>query len=99
MKKIHLDIRLTQSGKQAAAGIAVGAVVLALLIFFLLFNVNRVEVVGSTKYTDAEIKEYALKSPLTSNSLLAGWFSSHIEAEKIFRSWNPLTWKNWTGTP
>lgn len=83
MKKLHFNIRLTEAGKRAAAGIAAGAVVLALLVFFLLFSVRQVEVVGSTKYTDSEIKEYAMKSPLTSNSLLAVLFKSHMEAENI----------------
>lgn len=83
MKKFHFDIRLTRSGKRAAAGIAAGAALLALLVFFMLFKVNRVEVVGSTKYTASEIKKFALKNPVTSNSLLAVLFSSHIAAEDI----------------
>lgn len=89
MKKFRIDsihfhkIELTKEGKKAAAGIGAAVVVLALLIFFLLFKVDQVEIVGSTKYTDKEVKEYALSSPLTSNTLLAVLFKGHIEAENI----------------
>lgn len=83
MKKFLTEIRLTKEGKQAAAGISAAAVVVALLVFFLLFKVDKVEIVGSTKYSDKEIKEYALSSPLTSNTLLAVMFKDHIEAENI----------------
>lgn len=82
MKKIR-KIKLTKEGKKAAAGIGAAVVVLALLIFFLLFKVDQVEIVGSTKYTDKEVKEYALSSPLTSNTLLAVLFKGHTEAENI----------------
>lgn len=83
-KKIHFQkVEFTKEGKQAVAGISVGIVVLALLAFFLLFKVDRVEIVGSTKYTDQEIREYALSSPLTSNTVFAMMFKRHIEAENI----------------
>ena len=43
-KKIHFQkVEFTKEGKQAVAGISVGIVVLALLAFFLLFKVDRVE--------------------------------------------------------
>lgn len=84
IKKIRFQkVELTKEGKQAAAGIGVGIVVLALLAFFLLFKVERIEIVGSTKYTDQEIKEYALSSPLTSNTVFAMMFKKHMEAENI----------------
>lgn len=83
-KKIHFQkVEFTKEGKQAVAGISVGIVVLVLLAFFLLFKVDRVEIVGSTKYTDQEIREYALSSPLTSNTVFAMMFKRHIEAENI----------------
>ena len=80
MKKIR---RKTYKEGKKAAGIGAAVVVLALLIFFLLFKVDQVEIVGSTKYTDKEVKEYALSSPLTSNTLLAVLFKGHTEAENI----------------
>ena len=83
MRRTYRRIQLTKEGKKAAACIAAGAALLALLLFFLLFRVTSVEVVGSTKYTDEEIKGYALESPLTSNTILAMTFKSHMEAENI----------------
>ncbi len=69
--------------KRAVAGILAGIVVLLLIIFLAVFRVNTVTVLGSTHYTDQEIKEYALKNPLTSNSVLAMLFCKNIEAEDI----------------
>ena len=83
MRRTYRRIQLTKEGKKAVACIAAGAALLALLLFFLLFRVTSVEVVGSTKYTDEEIKGYALESPLTSNTVLAMMFKRHMEAENI----------------
>lgn len=83
MRRFQIKFRLTEYGKKAVACAVAGAAVLALLLFFVLFRVTRVEVVGSTKYTDAEIKEYAMENPLTSNTVLAILFKSHMEAEDI----------------
>ena len=83
MRRTYRRIQLTKEGKKAVACIAAGAALLALLLFFLLFRVTSIEVVGSTKYTDEEIKGYALESPLTSNTVLAMMFKRHMEAENI----------------
>lgn len=83
MKRFRMRIQLTQAGKKAVACAVAGAAVLALLLFFILFRVTRVEVVGSTRYTDKQIQEYAISNPVTSNTLLAVLFKSHIEAENI----------------
>ena len=56
---------------------------LALLLFFALFKVDSVSVVGSTRYSDEEIRQMAMGSPLDSNTLLAIWFHRHQEAEDI----------------
>lgn len=83
MKRFHMRIQLTKAGKKAVACAVAGAAVLALLLFFVLFRVTTVEVVGSTRYTDKQIREYAMNHPLTSNTLLVILFKSHIEAEDI----------------
>ena len=83
MKRFHMTIQLTKAGKKAVACAVAGAAVLALLLFFVLFRVTKVEVVGSTRYTDKQIREYAMDHPLTSNTLLASLFKSHMEAEDI----------------
>lgn len=83
MRRFQIKFRLTEYGKKAVACAVAGVAVLALLLFFVLFRVTRVEVVGSTKYTDAEIKEYAMGNPLTSNTVLAILFKGHMDAEDI----------------
>ena len=56
---------------------------LALLAFFFLFRVDKVYVVGNTRYTDEEVKEYVMTTPLTSNTVLAMLFERHKNAENI----------------
>ena len=74
---------MTKDGKKLVAGVAAGVVLLAILLFFALFKVDTVLVVGSTRYSDEEIRQMALDSPLDTNTLLAVLFHSHIQAEDI----------------
>ena len=83
MKKRRVKIVLTKDGKKVAACAAAVVVLLALLLFFALFKVDSVSVVGSTRYSDEEIRQMAMGSPLDSNTLLAIWFHRHQEAEDI----------------
>ena len=83
MKKRRVKIVLTKEGKKVAACAAAVVVLLALLLFFALFKVDSVSVVGSTRYSDEEIRQMAMGSPLDSNTLLAIWFHRHQEAEDI----------------
>lgn len=83
MKKRRVKIVLTKDGKKVAACAAAVVVLLALLLFFALFKVDSVSVVGSTRYSDEEIRQMAMGSPLDSNTLLAVWFHRHQEAEDI----------------
>ena len=83
MKKRRVKIVLTKEGKKVAACAAAVVVLLALLLFFALFKVDSVSVVGSTRYSDEELRQMAMGSPLDSNTLLAIWFHRHQEAEDI----------------
>ena len=58
MKKRFRRIELTKEGKMITAGAVAAIVLLALLAFFFLFRVDKVYVVGNTRYTDEEVKEY-----------------------------------------
>ena len=75
--------RLTKEGKMLTAGAVAVIVLLALGAFFFLFRVDNVYVVGSTRYTDDQIKEYVLTTPMTSNTVLAMLFQKHTNAENI----------------
>lgn len=78
------EIQWTKKTKmQMAAGIIVSSVVLAVLVFLTMYKVERVEVIGSTRYTEKQIQEYALTNPLTSNTVFAVLFFHEIKAEDI----------------
>ena len=83
MKKKIRKRRLTKEGKMFTAGAVAVIVLLALGAFFFLFRVDNVYVVGSTRYTDDQIKEYVLTTPMTSNTVLAMLFQKHTNAENI----------------
>lgn len=83
MKKRFRKIELTKEGKMITAGAVAAIVLLALLAFFFLFRVDKVYVVGNTRYTDEEVKEYVMTTPLTSNTVLAMLFERHKNAENI----------------
>lgn len=83
MKKRFRRIELTKEGKMITAGAVAAIVLLALLAFFFLFRVDKVYVVGNTRYTDEEVKEYVMTTPLTSNTVLAMLFERHKNAENI----------------
>lgn len=54
----------------AGIGLSV-AVVAGIIFFFSYYKVENVEVMGSSHYTEEEIKEMILRGPLASNSVLA----------------------------
>lgn len=83
MKKRFRRIELTKEGKMITAGAVAAIVLLALLAFFFLFRVDKVYVVGNTRYTDEEVKKYVMTTPLTSNTVLAMLFERHKNAENI----------------
>jgi len=57
--------------------------VLSILSFLLIFHIREVEVVGSTRYTDAEIKDMALVGPFATNSVLVTWLDGNQEVTDI----------------
>lgn len=54
-----------------------------ILFFFLYFKVDTVEVMGSSHYSDEEIKEMVLKGPMASNSALAPLLYSKKNVEDV----------------
>ncbi|WP_373216028.1 cell division protein FtsQ/DivIB [Ruminococcus sp. 5_1_39BFAA] len=63
---------------------ALAAVILAgIIFFFAYFRVTSVELMGSTRYSDEEIKELALQGPFSDNSILAALLYAHKEVEDV----------------
>lgn len=71
------------STRRLILGSAAIAVLAAIIFFFAFFRVKTVEVMGSDHYSEDELKEKILKSPLTSNSILAPLFYAK-DAEESF---------------
>ena len=60
-----------------------GVVVLALLLFWGLFYITEVEVVGNTRYTEKEVENMALEGFFAHNSVLLSTFQGHINLDDI----------------
>ena len=54
------------------------------VLFFAYFRVEHVEVRGSARYTDEEIKEQVMRGAFAWNSVLAPYFCSQEHAKDIF---------------
>lgn len=53
------------------------------LLFFALFHVREIEVVGNTRYSDAAVKEMVLKGPLSANSVYLSVFQKHMDLSEV----------------
>ena len=70
MKLLKMKL-IYRKHKKAILG-TLGAVLLAGLVFFFsYFHVTKVEVMGTSRYTDEQVKEMALQGAFTDNSVLA----------------------------
>ena len=66
-KKLHIDKKVWR-----IAGAGLAALLLAgVIFFFTYYRVENVEVMGSSHYTEEEVREMILRGPLASNSILA----------------------------
>ncbi len=66
-----------------AGGAIAAALVAAVIFFFVYFRVENVEVMGSSHYTDEEVREMILRGPMASNSVLAPLLYSQDEVEDV----------------
>ena len=71
------------STRKLVIGSAAITVLAAVIFFFVFFQVNTVEIMGSEHYSEDELKEKILKGPLTSNSVLAPLFYTKDAAEDL----------------
>ncbi len=74
---------LTKKQKQYIMG-GIGACLLAgVIFFFTYFRVTEVEVMGSNRYTEKEIRSMILRGPMAGNSILAPLLYSNGQTEGI----------------
>lgn len=71
------------STRKLVIGSAAITVLAAVIFFFVFFQVKTVEVMGSDHYSEDELKEKILKSPMTSNTILAPLFYAKDAAENL----------------
>lgn len=83
MKNRKKKRRLPKRVRRMLAAGAAGFVLLGTLVFGILFYPSHVEVVGNTRYTEAEIRDMAMTGPLSLNTLLFAHFNEHISLEHI----------------
>ncbi|MBR2764943.1 MAG: cell division septal protein, partial [Blautia sp.] len=53
------------------------------ILFFLYYSVDAVEVIGTTRYTDQEVKDMVLQGPASGNCILASHFLSRDNVTDI----------------
>ena len=82
MKSLKMKL-IYRKHKKAILG-TLGAVLLAGLVFFFsYFHVTKVEVMGTSRYTDEQVKEMALQGAFTDNSVLAVLLHSRVDVEGV----------------
>lgn len=64
-------------------GSCAGVLLAGVIFFFTYYNVEHVEVMGSSHYTKEEVREMILRGPLASNSVLAPLLYSRDDAGDI----------------
>ena len=85
MKSLKMKL-IYRKHKKAILG-TLGAVLLAGLVFFFsYFHVTKVEVMGTSRYTDEQVKEMALQGVFTDNSVLAVLLHSRVDVEGVWKA-------------
>ena len=86
MKLLKMKL-IYRKHKKAILG-TLGAVLLAGLVFFFsYFHVTKVEVMGTSRYTDEQVKEMALQGVFTDNSVLAVLLHSRVDRTRVCLLW------------
>ena len=79
----YKKFKLTKSAAKKT-GLAVGAILLAGIIFFFsFFHVTHVEVMENTHYSKKELKKMILTGAFSSNSILAPITCSKAKVENV----------------
>ncbi len=76
--------RLNKKIAAWAGGIFLGLCFFGAMFFFSFFQIKHIEVRGSTRYSDAEIKSMVLKGLFSDNSVLAPIFCSNDNVKDVF---------------
>lgn len=73
----------TKKFRWIVAGTVAAGLITGVLVFWNLFYIRDVEVVGNTRYTSEEIREMAMGGFLEQNSVYLSVFRSHIDMDDV----------------
>ena len=79
----HRKKKHSKKFRRTAVLAAVAAAAAGILIFWGVFYIRDVEVVGNTRYTEEEIREMVMDGFLDRNSVYLSVFRSHIDMEDV----------------
>ncbi len=79
----HRKKKHSKKFRRTAVLAAVAAAAAGVLIFWGVFYIRDVEVVGNTRYTEEEIREMVMDGFLDRNSVYLSVFRSHIDMEDV----------------
>lgn len=74
---------VSKKAKKVTMCIIGTGILAAMIAFFSYYNVDSVEVRGTSHYTDEEVKEMVLRGPLASNSVLAPVLYSTTNTDNV----------------
>lgn len=78
-KKINID----KKTKKIIWGILAAVLLAGVVFFFTFFRVETVEVMGTTHYTETEVKKMALQGPFAGNAVLASALHAREAVEDV----------------
>ena len=82
--RFRRKFRLNKKIAAWIAGVFSALALAAMVFFFSFFQVKNIEVRGSTRYSDEEVKEMVLKGLFAENSVLAPIFCSKDNVKDVF---------------
>ena len=82
--RFRRKFRLNKKIAAWIAGVFSALTLAAMVFFFSFFQVKNIEVRGSTRYSDEEVKEMVLKGLFAENSVLAPIFCSKDNVKDVF---------------
>ena len=82
--RFRRKFRLNKKIAAWIAGVFSALALAAMVFFFSFFQVKNIEVRGSTRYSDEEVKEMVLKGLFAENSVLAPIFCSKENVKDVF---------------
>ena len=79
-------MKLSKKNQLKITGLIVVLLLAGVIFFFTYYQVDEVQVMGSSHYSEKQIKKMVLRGPMASNSILAPIIYTK-KIQKMFRLW------------